>query len=72
MIPDNIVIIIDTGNYKDSYAEPTPFRARIIDKYDNCVVVKSMETNKEYELYYYQVLEFLDLEEIKELIKCGT
>ena len=68
---DNIVIIIDTGNYIASFAEPTPFRARVIDKYEKEIVVKSLETNKVYELYYFQILEYLDLEEIRELFKCG-
>jgi len=62
------LIVLDNGNYKSSYAEETPFLAAFIKEYDNNVVVVSLETGKEYELYKYQILEFLDIEEIKNII----
>ena len=64
-----IVIVIDVGNYKAIYREPTPFKAIIKDVYENQAVVVSLATNNEYELYEYQILEFLDIDEIKELLK---
>ena len=41
MIEDNIVIVIDTSNYKASFSEETPFKAKVIDKYDINTMVKS-------------------------------
>lgn len=72
---DNIVIVIDVSNYKSSYSEPVPFKAIVTYKSDNEVTVESMTTGKEYELYYHQVLEFLDIQEISKIIdlsKYGT
>lgn len=68
MIEDNIVIVIDNSNYKASFAEDVPFKAKVTQKYDNVVWVKSFTTSKEYELYYDQILEGLDIEEIIKLI----
>ena len=62
------VIVIDTGNYKSSYSEAVPFKARVVDLYDHEVLVESLDTNKEYELYHDQVLELLDIEEIKVML----
>lgn len=69
---DNIVIVIDNSNYKESYAEKCPFKAVITDRWkDNQIVVRSLETGKEYELYYYQILEFLSMEEIADILTNG-
>jgi hypothetical protein len=65
---DNTVIVIDNSNYKPSFAEKTPFKAKVIDKYDTTVIVRSLTTRKEYELYYYQILEALSIEEITNLL----
>jgi hypothetical protein len=67
-IEDNIVIVLDTSNYKTSFAEETPFKGKVIDKYDINIVVKSLQTGKEYELYFPQILEWFDIEEIKNLL----
>jgi hypothetical protein len=56
MIEGNIVIVIDTSNYEASFSEEVPFKAKVIDKYDINTVVKSLKTNKEYELYDYQII----------------
>ncbi len=66
---DGIVIVIDVGNYKKSYAEEIPFKAKVIRRYDACVLVQSLITDKEYELYFYQTIEGLEIEEIKEILK---
>jgi hypothetical protein len=68
MIEDNIVIVIDTSNYKVSLSEDLPFKAKVINKYDINTVVKSKTTGKEYELYDHQMIEGLDIEQIKILI----
>lgn len=68
MTKDNIVIVVDLGNYKSKYAEKVPFKATIVQKYDNEVIVRSLETSKQYEIYYEQVLEFLSVKEIAEMI----
>ena len=65
---DNIVIVIDTSNYKASFSEEVPFKAQVIDKYDINTVVKSQTTGKEYELYDYQMIEGLEIEQIKNLL----
>jgi hypothetical protein len=67
-IPDRTVIVIDNSQYKNSYSEKPPFKAKIIMEYDGNVQVKSLTTNKEYELYPWQILEFLENKKIKELI----
>lgn len=69
---DNIVIVIDTSNYKKPYTEKCPFKAKVIEKYDNEIVVKSITTNKKYELYYDQVLEYCSIEDIKKLINLNN
>ena len=66
MVEDNIVIVIDTSNYINSFAEEVPFKAKVIDKYDINIIVKSLHTNKEYELYYHQILEGLDIDETED------
>lgn len=68
---ERTVIVLDTGNYKESYSEPTPFKATVKDIYDNEIWVVSLATGKEYELYYYQVLETMDIEEIKYMLSGG-
>lgn len=65
---DNIVIVIDTSNYKTSYSEEVPFKAVVTEKLTNEVWVKSLDTGKEYELYYNQILEFLDIKEIRRML----
>lgn len=69
---ERTVIVLDTGNYKESYSEPTPFKAIVKDIYDNEIWVVSLITGKEYELYYYQILETMDIEEIKYMLSGGT
>lgn len=63
---DNIVIVIDAGNYIQP--ERVPFKAKVTEKYDNEILVKSLVTDKVYELYYDQILEGLDIEDIIKLI----
>lgn len=67
-LQDNTVIVVDTSNYKASYSEDVPFKALITQKYDNELWVKSLTTGKEYELYYDQILEGLEIEEIANMI----
>lgn len=61
---ERTVIVLDTSNYKDSYSEKTPFKAVVEQNYDNEIWVKSIETGKQYELYYNQILEAMDIDEI--------
>lgn len=75
MLEDNIVIVVDNGNYKASYAEKVPFKAKVEEKYDNEICVVSLVTGKEYELYYSQILEALDIDQIVRMLdmsKYGT
>jgi len=68
IIKRSIVIVIDTANYKSSYSEGTPFKAKVMYNRGDVTWLKSMETGKNYELYSHQILEGLDIEQIKELI----
>ena len=68
---DNLVIVLDLGNYKESCRESVPFKAKVVDKYEYQLVVKSLKTNKEYEIYYNQILEFYEDEYIVNIIKYG-
>jgi hypothetical protein len=68
ILPDNIVIVIDTGNYLASYSEEVPFKAKVIDKDERGIFVKSIYTGKEYDLYYDQILEAMDIKEIRKLV----
>lgn len=68
MIEENIVIVIDTANYKADYTEPTPFKAKITDIYKNGTWVKSLTTGKQYELYDEQILEGLEIDKISALL----
>lgn len=68
MLKDSTVIVIDNSNYKSEYAEGVPFKGIVIDKDDITITVKSLSTEKEYELYFYQILECMSTEEIKKLI----
>ena len=61
---ERTVIVLDTSNYKNSYSEKTPFKAVVEQIYDNEIWVKSVETGKQYELYYNQILEAMDIDEI--------
>lgn len=65
---EEIVIVLETSNYKASYSEQTPFKAKVLDKWDEEVLIESLTTGKEYELYCFQILEYLKLDEIKNLI----
>jgi hypothetical protein len=51
-----IVTVIDTSNYQESYSEPVPFEAEVVDKYDINIVVVSQKTCKIYELYEHQII----------------
>ena len=68
MLEDNIVIVVDNGNYKASYAEKVPFKAKVKQNLKNEIWVVSLETGKEYELYYNQILEALELDEIVKML----
>jgi hypothetical protein len=63
------VIVINTDNYKAAYSEPVIFKAVITEITDHpCYWVKSLVTGIKYELYDHQILECLDIEEIRKLI----
>jgi hypothetical protein len=52
------VTVIDTSNYIKTYAEKTPFLAVLFKITDYpCFWVRSKATEKEYELYDYQIEE---------------
>ena len=68
---DNLVIVLDLGNYKESCRESAPFKAKVVDKYEYQLVVKSLKTNKEYEIYYNQILQFYEDEYIVNITKYG-
>lgn len=72
MIEDNIVIVIDLGNYKKSHSEKVPFRAKVINKSENEIWVKSLVTCKEYELYRYQILECFDEYQLSKIINLNN
>jgi len=75
MIQDNLVIVVDTSNYKATYGENVPFKAIVTEKFDLTIWVKSITTGIEYELYYNQILEGLEMEDIVKLLdlsKYGT
>ena len=38
-LEDNIVIVVDNSNYKAEYAEKVPFRAKVLDKYENEIIL---------------------------------
>ena len=64
-----LVIVIDTGNYVQSYSEPVPFKAKLYSITEHpCYWVKSLSTGKKYELYENQILEGCHIDEIKELL----
>ena len=65
---ENTVIVVDTSNYQEVFAEQVPFKATIVEQEEDRVLVKSITTEKEYDLYPYQVLEALDIEEIINLL----
>lgn len=68
MIEDNIVIVIDLSNYNSSCSEKVPFRAKVREKYENEVLVKSLVTGREYEIYYPQILETHDEKILSKLV----
>ena len=72
MMKDNTVIVLDTSNYKPYYCENTPFKAVVIDKDDITITVVSTVTKKEYELYQHQILESMDIEDIRKLINMNN
>lgn len=65
---ERTVIVIDTNDYRSYYSEKVPFKAIVQDVYDNKIVVKSIKSNREYELYYHQILESMDMEDVKKLL----
>lgn len=65
---ERTVIVLDTSNYKKDYSEKVPFKALVKEVYDNEVIVTSINTGKEYELYYNQILESMHIEEIIEIL----
>lgn len=66
---ERTVIVLDNANYKADYAEKVPFKAIVEQVYDNEIWVKSLETGKQYELYYSQILETMDIGEIEFMLK---
>ena len=68
MMLDDTVIVVDNSNYKAEYAENVPFKAKVYCKDDKTITVVSLKTDKEYELYYNQVLEAMDIEDIVKLL----
>lgn len=64
-----LVIVLDTSNYKASFSENVPFKAELylITDYP-CYWVRSLVTGQEYELYFHQILETLEIEQISNLI----
>lgn len=65
---DDIVIVVDLSNYKPELREDVPFKAVVIDKYEREVVVASKSTGILYELYYDQILESMEIEDIKRIL----
>lgn len=63
---DNTVIVIDASNYINS--EEVPFKAVVVEKYDFEILVKSTSTGRGYDLYYNQILEALEIEDIKKIL----
>ena len=62
------VIVLDNKTYHKDFAEPTPFKARIIDFYESGILVISEETNKGYELKPDKILDFIPIEDMKEML----
>jgi len=71
MFDERTVIVLDVSNYNSSYGEKTPFKAVVEQVYGNEIWVKSIVTDKKYELYYSQILETMDIEEIAFYLKGG-
>lgn len=67
-LKDNTVIVVDASNYKDEYREKVPFKAVVVHKYESEIVVMSVVTSKMYELYYEQILESMEIEQIINMI----
>lgn len=65
---DNTIIVLDLGNYQKNFQEKVPFKAIILDKTDHELDIESLATGKRYEIYPYQTIEGLDIEEIEKLI----
>lgn len=66
---ERTVIVLDLGQYKEEYKETVPFIGICKECYqDGTIIVESKTTRQEYELYINQIIEGLDIEEIKNLI----
>jgi hypothetical protein len=64
-----VVIVIDTGNYKAGYSEELPFKGELYKITDYpCYWVRSLVTGREYELYENQIMEGLSIKEIGNLL----
>lgn len=68
---ERVVIVLDNGNCKSSYAEKCPFKAIVKDVYEREIAVTSITTGQEYELYYSQILETMEIDEIKYMLSGG-
>jgi len=67
MIKENEVIVVSTDSYEQVFAEAVPFKAVILEEYnDGELKLKSVITEKEYLLWPYQVLR---AQEVNEIIK---
>ncbi len=64
----DIVIVVDLGQYKSSYQESVPFKAIVVQVHKDECVLYSLATDKEYTVYHSQILETMDIEEIKTLL----
>lgn len=60
----DVVIVLELGNYKREAQEPVPFKGEVIEKYEHEMIIKSLATGKEWELYDSQILETFDDAEI--------
>ena len=68
MFNKKTIIVLDVGNYNSEYTEKVPFKAVVTEVTENEIWVKSLATDKVYEVYYYQVLEALTIKEIEFLL----
>lgn len=68
MFDERVVIVLDLGKYQKQHQESVPFKAICTDIFENEIWVKSIITNREYEIYPNQILEFNDIEDIKKLV----
>ena len=70
LVEDNIVIVVDTSNYTSRYSDEVPFKAKVDSKYEfgRTINVTSEVTGKTYELYEHQLLEGLEIHQIKRML----